>query len=252
MLKLRSKESEESEESKGPGCYALTGLGAFAGVILWEIFFPDMIPFRLFEFVTLKGSLVDVLKSSWIIFAWGTGFTLVVTLLTRNHPEENHLAEAIFGVDLVSSVIAGVCEEIVFRWWLFFSEIPGYKILNFLLFDFLGWGISEMLHLNVFGPIANFATLGLLKPQLLNAAGWAVGAAILTSNGKFRDGHLYQGPIGWINSWFGGMFFFYLMFNHGLIAAIIVHMLYDVFIDVVVYLDRRWERSGRWADEEGL
>jgi hypothetical protein len=56
------------------------------------------------------------------------------------------------------------------------------------------------------------------------------GAALLSSNGRFRDGHLYQGTIGWIDAWFCGMILFYIMFKWGLFAAIIVHFFYDFFL----------------------
>ena len=93
------------------------------------------------------------------------------------------------------------------------------------------------------GPVVNFLTLGHLQPYLLGSLGWAVGAAIISSNGKFRDGHAYQGLFGWINAWFCGMFFFYLMFTYGILASIIVHFLYDILIFIVVYLDAVIERA---------
>jgi len=39
------------------------------------------------------------------------------------------------------------------------------------------------------------------------------------------------------------MFMFYLLFKYGLVAAIVVHFLYDLFIYLVRYLDSIFERS---------
>jgi hypothetical protein len=39
------------------------------------------------------------------------------------------------------------------------------------------------------------------------------------------------------------MFFFYLMFTYGLVAAIVVHFLYDALIFFVRYLDEVIERA---------
>ena len=53
---------------------------------------------------------------------------------------------------------------------------------------------------------------------------------MLYTNAFFRDGHRYQGPIGVLNSWFAGMFLFWIMFTYGLPAAILVHFMYDFLI----------------------
>lgn len=45
-----------------------------------------------------------------------------------------------------------------------------------------------------------------------------------------RNGHAYQGWFGTINSWFLGLYFFYIMLTHGLLAAIVVHFTYDFII----------------------
>lgn len=54
---------------------------------------------------------------------------------------------------------------------------------------------------------------------------------------------MYLGWFGFINSWFIGLYFFCLTFTFGLIAAIVVHVTYDVLIFVIRYLDRVIERS---------
>jgi hypothetical protein len=39
------------------------------------------------------------------------------------------------------------------------------------------------------------------------------------------------------------MYFFYLMFTFGLVAAIVVHLVYDVLIFTIRYLDQLQERA---------
>ncbi len=54
--------------------------------------------------------------------------------------------------------------------------------------------------------------------------------AILWSNAKFRDGHKYQGPSGMLNSYVIGIYMFYVAFTHGLIYAIVLHVMFDAVL----------------------
>jgi hypothetical protein len=225
------KASEKKEQG-----YCSLAVGAFIVVLIVEWLWPDVIPFTMFQFWKLNGNLVDIVKMSWPVFAWGTGVSFLILVLKGVDYEERENAEKNFVVGFLTSLWAGVFEEISFRWLIFMDEIIGYKIVNWLFFGWAGFGMFEWIFLHISGPIANFFTLGYLSPILFNGFGWAVGSAILSSNGKFRDGHAYQGLLGFINSWFIGMFMFYLMFTYGLIASIVVHFLYDLFIDIVRYL----------------
>ena len=175
-----------------------------------------------------------------------------------------------FLAGLVISVFAGVSEEILFRWILFLPTVALEQFFNwvfsgvlalllsavigagvgaafrnvfltFLLglgfpvalgvaFGGLPPGLPEWFHMNVWGPFADLTTGGHLKDYIFHSTGFAVGAAMLTANSLFRDGHKYQGVFGYLNSWFIGMFLFYVMFTFGLPAAILVHFLYDVVV----------------------
>ena len=208
---------------------------------------PQTIPFDFLHFWEINGSIFEAVKNSWILFAWGTGITAIVAFTTRNNPFHNREAEKRLLYGALISAWAGVAEEICFRWLIFYGLIVSLKIGNFLVFGWLGFGVASWIYPNIIVPFANFITLDYLQPILFNGYGWAVGAAIITANGKFRDGHAYQGLFGWINSWFGGMFFFYLMFNYGIQSAIIVHFLYDLFIFIVYYVDSVIERSLGWS-----
>lgn len=235
-------EGEEARRKEIRRYVALTAVCVMLAVVASR-FFPGAIPFGIFDFLGIKGGLGDWLKSAWPIFAWAIGATAAYSILTKNDRQANQEAEQIFGKGIVRSIIAGVVEEILFRWWIFLGMIVSVQIFNFFFFGFLGFGISEWLYLNIMGPIANFFTLGKMEWILFHPAGWFVGSAVLSANAYFRDGHKYQGPIGWINSWFIGMFMFYLLFQYGLLACIVVHFLYDLFIFLVRYIDRVIERA---------
>jgi hypothetical protein len=212
-------------------------------ILATKLFSPKTIPFGLFEFWTVKAPLLQAVRNSWPVFLWGAGFTTVMAILTTNDREHNIKAESHLVRGAVTSAMAGVFEEIIFRWIIFYGAIVTAKMLNFFFFDWCWIGIPQGLYTNIVGPIADWATLYKLHDILFNGFGWAVGAAVISSNGHFRDGHAYLGPIGFVNSWFMGMFFFYLMFHYGLPAAIIVHFLYDLIIYVVRYVDMVVERK---------
>ncbi|MFB6306464.1 MAG: hypothetical protein ABEH43_05665 [Flavobacteriales bacterium] len=116
------------------------------------------------------------------------------------------------------------------------SAIIIVQIMNFLFFGWFGelvgleLGLAKLIHIYIAGPIANFTTAGYLEAQIFSQSGWYVGAGLLSANSFFRDGHKYQGFLGWINSWFLGMFFFWTMFHYGLIAAIFLHTMYNIMV----------------------
>lgn len=235
--------SDSEEKDSGSCCGWVVGIALAAIVVfIWEWLWPNIIPFTLFEFWTLKGSWADVLKTAWPILLWAVVVTFTRAIFTSNDDEENDNAEANFAIGGILSLCAGVFEEIAFRWIVFYAEIVSYKIINFLFFGWLGFGVAEWFYLHVEGPIANFITFGGVNDLLFHGSGWFVGAAMLTSNGKFRDGHAYQGCFGWINAWVIGMILFYIMFKHGIIASMVVHFVYDILIFFIRYIDCVIER----------
>jgi hypothetical protein len=162
----------------------------------------------------------------------------VVSYLTKNKPEVNRDAERHMLAGLVISVWAGIVEEICFRWLIFLASIAMIQLVNIIF-----CGLPRLIHLYIAGPIANFTTIGFLRPYLFHSVTWAVGAGLLSANAAFRDGHKYQGVVGLINSWFGGMFLFWIMFRHGLLAGILIHFLYDLLVFGVRYVDMVIERA---------
>ncbi len=217
----------------------------------WSIFvvplvkwaWPAVVPFSYGHVLRPRGHIGHWLQAGWPILLWGATIAALVAFTTRNSRRENAEAERFLAVGFFRSLQAGVLEELLFRWLLLFGAIVGVKLSNWLFFGWAGFGVAQWVQLHVLGPVANFTTLGLLKVYLVTPENWAIGAAILGANAFFRDGHKYQGVFGWLNSWFGGMFLFYLMFRFGLPAAIVVHFLYDLGIFAVYYLDRVIERS---------
>lgn len=201
--------------------------------------FTGAVPFRFFEFWRMNG-VVTWLADSWPIFAWGISATAVHSIMTRNDGNVNRNAEDILVSGFFRSTLAGVAEEIVFRWLAFYNAIWGAKLSNFLLL-----GFTKFMYLYVAAPAADFFTLGKMG-HLLYQPDWAVGAGLISANAFFRDGHKYQGIVGFVNNWFIGLFMFWLLFKHGLVACIVVHFLYDMFIFVVQYVDAAVERKLGW------
>lgn len=218
----------------------ITGL-IVVPLIMW--LFPKAVPFGFFELWHLEGNFASWFSYSWPILAWGAFLATMVSIFTRNTWEDNHNAEGNLIKGYGISAFAGIMEEIGFRWIIFMSAIISVKVSNFLFFGWLGFGLGEWLQVHFFGPVCNFLTIGLLSEQLVNPANWAIGAGLLSANAFFRDGHKYQGPLGYINSWFCGMFLFAIVFKFGLPVAIVVHFLYDVIVFTVHYLDCIVERT---------
>lgn len=206
------------------------------------MFWPSAIPHRFFEFWNSKGSLGDWLWSAKWIFLWAVGINAVFLARTFNDPNDNRHAERVFKAGFWVSLSAGVLEEITFRWIIYLAAFPLAIVSNFILFGFLGsgWGLVELIT-GLYAIVANFFTLGYLQDQLMNVSNWTIPAALLMANNAFRDGHRYQGFFGLVNSWFMGMVFFYFTFTYGLVAAIVVHFLYDVLVFATVYVDMKFE-----------
>ncbi len=199
----------------------------FGGLVF---FWPSLIePFGFFEFWTMKGDFWTAVKGAWPWYAWGFGVTFLVLIFgkvsfTRETPGEEFINGTLI------SIWAGVAEEIAFRWLFFFSAIVMLPVFNWLLGGFIGLELIRWLYQDILCPVANFFTFGHLEPYLLNGYGWAVGAAVISSNGRFRNGHAYQGPIGLVNSWFFGMYMHWVVFKYGILPAIFIHFLYDFII----------------------
>ena len=239
-----TSKDKSGKEQQSVGQYLAIGLlfsFLFLAVIVW-IWPWSIEPFTLYEFWG-KCDIMGGVYNSWPIFLWAASMTGLVAFLTHNKRSDNSKAEDHLVGGLVVSAFAGITEEIIFRWILFLDAIICVKIVNFLFFGWLGWGMPEWFFNHLFGPVASFFTLGKMDWILFGFRSWAIGSARLAAAAKFRAGHAYLGLVGYINSWYIGMFLFWIMFQYGLLAAIVVHFLYDLIIFVIGYIDRVQERA---------
>jgi hypothetical protein len=245
---LSRKKDEEKKKTPWPikALFNLFWLAIIAWIWPWSIE-----PFTVLSLWTPPAEQPLIQLASWgeaayPIFVWGVSVTLIAQIagiysnknLMEKYKERISLADAEenYLKGILISTWAGVAEEIAFRWIFFLHGMIAVKIANWLFFGVLGFGIAEHIYLWIVGPIANFFTFGHMEPWLFHPAHWAIGAALIAANALFRDGHKYQGPLGFINSWFIGMFLFWCMFKFGLLGAIAIHFFYDFLIFTCVYM----------------
>lgn len=252
IFKEPSVEDQERQHSVMMKAFTVQTVFLFIIAATCTWLFKSVIPYELFEHWHVReGGPIDWLLAGKWAFAWGAGLTAIVSLLTRNSRYENSMAERLMSLNAQVSMRAGFFEEVIFRWLLLLIAFPVLIVMNFFLGGFIGlfadgsvmdWGLLRWFYVHVLSPLANWTTFGMLEPYLLNE-NWLVGAAIVFANAKFRDGHKYLGIVGLVNSWFIGLFFFFLMFKYGLMAAILVHFVYDLLIFAVRYIDQVIERG---------
>jgi hypothetical protein len=237
----------KNEENKAEMPYLIGAVISLIFVIIVKWIWPKSIPFDILYFWQPKGTFWKAVLGAWPWYLWGAATTIFICVRTRNDPEVNQNAESVIVGGTVISIIAGVFEEIAFRWCFFYAAIIGVVVVDWLFLGFMGLHWVKWLYVYVFCPLANFTSFGCLKPVLAAGFSWAVPAAVISANSKFRDGHKYQGLIGLVNSWFLGLYLFWVMFTYGLPAAIVVHFLYDQIIFTLVYFDAAVERKLGWT-----
>lgn len=211
---------------------------------LW-FFWRDYMFISFDQIWTTTSSAANAIDQVWFVFAWGTLATLVISVYGKGEKRlfQDPLTGFLKGLWL--SINAGFFEEMIYRWLAFSTAMVLTPFLNWITFGLVHW-----LNVQVLLPVANWSTLGYLEPQLLSN-NWVLGAAILTANASFRDEHKqHLGLLGYVNSWFGGMLMFYLMFHYGIWAAIAVHTVYDICVfstesAVSTYYDAKNSRSYR-------
>ena len=186
---------------------------------------------------------------------WSLSFTWTILVLVVAKAAVVYTIAAIFDIrpkktiDLEGEpqVVAGMLaitstlEELWFRWLLFYLMVPLVKLGNWATFGLEGW-----IYRTILMPVADFTTFGFLGPQL-DAVPWVIGAAMLAANASFRNGHKYQGPLGYVNSWFGGMIYFYALFNYGIGMAILAHITYNLTLVLISSLRQRYFDRPAWA-----
>ena len=182
------------------------------------------------QLVAPGASVFEGIAKVWWIFLWGAGLQLIIQLfrIVRRRPKEANLRQ-LLGHGAWISLNAGVFEEIIFRYYAYVSSV-----ILLVYANILSGGLLEQIA-GLLMPVANVLTLGLLSSEF-NPTNWSVGLAIIIGSIFFRDAHRHYGKLAKANVWFIGMVMFWLVFNYGLITAIIAHVLYDFAIYGVIAL----------------
>lgn len=253
---------------------------------------PSTIPFSLFQFFTFNWDWAKFKDIPWGLLLVMPVLAVIGVALTRNTYRENREIMATFKDRAVTSILAGIFEEVQFRWIAFYYAIFLFTVDQFLInwltglgyihtIQSLNWFVAALaiVGLNVIGfigyaistekktgcfwstvgfiafglallldiafillilrwfytavwfPVVNWLTLG--KFSDIFAMAWPVGAAMISVNGQFSKGHLYQGIIGLIHSWVIGMLMFWFVFNFGILAAMLIHAIFDLVMDTI-------------------
>lgn len=195
-------------------CLAIAAFGRWAA--------PDWVPLPLDWCWTLPADWSAVAPTAAVLLGWGFFLNLVCQMMNR--PVRVDLKEGVLGAFAISAY-AGVFEELAYRWAYFLAAMFGAGLGNLLLFGFPHWFYGAVL-----APVLGFLSAGSLDPILHHPAGWVVGSAMISINAKFREGHIYQGWFGALNSWVLGFILFRAAFDFGLPAAIALHFGYDLAI----------------------
>ena len=221
--------TSEGEEATGTA-WSILAFKVFIVIGALVFFWPDLIkPFRYFEFWTVKGAFWEAVKESWPLYVWGVSATFFFMFFRRiRYTCDSPMDKFISGA--WKSIRAGVLEEMAFRWIFFFSAIVLLPVANWLMGGFMGLDIIRWLYQYILCPFANLLTFGHLEPYLMKEYGWVIGAAVVSSNGRFSNAHSYQGLLGLVNSWFFGMYMHWVVFKYGILPAMFIHFLYDFFI----------------------
>lgn len=224
--------SDDSDQKDGSN-YLVSAFISFFLVACISLIWPTSIgPFsHMFSLWTSKGTISEWLTLGLPLFAWGVFLKTVFWVFCPPERKIKNAEADILFKGVVISTWAGVVEEICFRWLIFLNALWAAKVISFCL-----CGFPEWLYLHLVGPIANFFTGGLMSEYLYHPQSWAVGSAIISANGAFRDGHKYQGLMGLVNSWYIGMFLFWTALTYGLWAAILLHFAYDLVIFTLAYV----------------
>ena len=224
----------EDESDSRPGYVLTTTSGVITIIIACVINYiwgTDILIFDVFGAPFWKLPTSEAIRSLWFIPVWACTINAFVCFLKLCMGERwsNGSAAEVMKKGLVIATLASILEELSYRWILFLSSIAGFTLSNVLLFQ-----IPEWLSLNILVPLADFGTLKLMSDLLYHPEGWLVGAAILSTSGLFREGHSYQGFLGWVDSWFFAMVMFHVLFAHGILVCIIAHFTFNLVASATV------------------
>jgi hypothetical protein len=160
----------------------------------------------------------------WFIFVWAAALPLIA-IVTGQRFSSRYSKGTLVTKGLWISICAGFFEEIIYRGLVFMNAMFTLFVFNKLTFGLVRWIYEDGLV-----SLADWSTFGILHEQLTGHPNWVFGAAIVAATVTFRDEHQYLGFIGWVNSWFIGMVMFYLVFEYGMVTAIVAHFAYDAIV----------------------
>jgi len=232
--------------------YAVTGYYLFGfGLTLLafgalNLFWGEYVLFSFSDLWSIDKSVGEGLANVWFIFAWAIAVPLVVGIIMRNEPK-TYTSSEYLGTGAWVSLHAGIFEELSYRWLRFSIAMILLPFMNWILFGFVPGqiGLLRWAYESFLIPLANFTTFGALEDYLYYPASWVVGAAIISANGNFQEAHEQNGWFSRINAWFIGTVMFYLMFNYGLITAIVAHVAYDMIIFTMGAITNSWRPAYR-------
>jgi len=244
MKTSRRKTNPKNEQAQAIADLLFTTLFAIVVIAIVSLvdygFGTNYLVFEVFGDPFWKLPTSEAILSLWFIPVWAAGINMFVIGLNYLRVKLGAPAKPddIMSAGFVLSVLTGVVEEVLYRWLVFLSTLGGIWTANFLL-----CGIPEWLFLNILGPLANFATLGMMGDLLFHPAGWVVGSAILGAASMFREQHAYQGFLGWVSSWFFAMVMFSTLFSHGLIVCMIAHFSFNLTTFTVLAIVSHFRRD---------
>lgn len=269
-----TKELTELEGNKKIFLFQLMSISTLAGagilVFLIELVFPS---FFDYPYLWHLPQLNDIM-TYWPLLAYAA----LMAYLSSVKLKSTNLDEEILAWSSLTSILAGIWEEIGYRWLFICLAMVGITIANFLLNSvicfvvggvvvvfglyltseksrilgiitilggillvWLCWGANPIYlwYDYVVVPVVNVVTLWQFNHVFYNGYPPLFLFGMITANAWFRDGHKYQGPIGIVNSWIVGFVMMSAMLNHGLLTAICIHAVYDLEFSFIHYVFRK-------------
>jgi len=185
------------------------------------------------------GMVTSVLAGFWeeLGFRWLFICTAMIGLAITNWIWSTFLAFVFGGICIVGGIY-GLSKEKGFAGTLLGVIVMAFGVVCMMMFftaDPLYW-----IYDHIFVPVINFITFG----QFHNILYYPDGSRLfifgmVVANAKFRDGHKYQGPIGFVNSWIIGFVMMGAMLHFGLWTAVVLHAVYDLEFDIIRYIFRK-------------
>jgi hypothetical protein len=198
-------------------------------IIIWGItnsLYPGVY-YNPFKYLLLTDNIYSSVLGCWPLFLYCIVTVVIIHYITSRRllwRERNFDKGKTLAVNIYVSIMAGLLEEVGYRGAFIFLGMASIAVTDFFFF-----GVSTWLVQNISLPLVDLITFGLMHNVLYGFPVLLMGGA-LTANIWFRDGHEYLGFVGFVNSWFVGLYMITIMLTQGLIVAIIAHAIYDLII----------------------